>query len=216
MTGLRLSHYDWPGGREAMLRLGPDTGPTVIAALPLFEEANRTRAALIDVLRRLAAMGIGGALPDLPGTGESLVETRDATLVEWRAAFAAAAATLPGPVHVMAWRGGALVDAEAEVASRWQLAPMTGEAVVRELRRVKVAGDSEGYAGNLISDTMLEQLATAALAPARMVRLATDPRPAETHLTGTPLWRASEPGTDPALQAAIADDIAGWITRCAA
>jgi hypothetical protein len=43
MTGLRFDTYDWTGGREAMLRFGPDTGPIVIAALPLFEEVNRTR-----------------------------------------------------------------------------------------------------------------------------------------------------------------------------
>jgi hypothetical protein len=43
MTGLRFDTYDWPGGREAKLRFGPDSGSIVIVALPLFEEANRTR-----------------------------------------------------------------------------------------------------------------------------------------------------------------------------
>jgi hypothetical protein len=196
-----------------MLRFGPDVGPTVIAALPLFEEANRTRAAVVDVLRRLAARGIGGALPELPGMGESLVETRDATLGDWREAFAAAAATLPGPVHIMAWRGGALVDRDASVASRWHLSPIEGPAFVRELLRLRDLGGSDDYAGNLLSGTMIAELqdATPNASGARVVRLLTDPRTADAHIVGTPLWRASEPGTDPTLQAAIADDIARWI-----
>ncbi|RYD50253.1 MAG: hypothetical protein EOP60_12200, partial [Sphingomonadales bacterium] len=59
-----IDHYDWAGGREAMLRFGPATGPVVIAALPLFEEANRTRTFVVTLLRALAERGIAGALPD--------------------------------------------------------------------------------------------------------------------------------------------------------
>ncbi len=218
MTGLRIDHYDWRGGREAMLRFGPDDGPVVIAALPLFEEANRTRAAVVDVLRRLAARGIGGALPDLPGTGESLVATSDATLADWRAAFAAAAAALPGPVHLMAWRGGALVGAEANVASGWWLAPVDGAGVMRDLRRAQaVSDDKHLFAGNALSAELISELEGAAL-PAldrtRTIRLDTDPRAADAQIAGRPLWRAAEPGADDALQTAVADDVAAWIARC--
>ncbi|HWU71836.1 MAG TPA: hypothetical protein VN137_00025, partial [Sphingomonas sp.] len=72
-----IDHYDWAGGREAMMRFGPATGPVVVAVLPLFEEANRTRTFVSGVLRRLAARDIAGALPDLPGQGESLVPTEN-------------------------------------------------------------------------------------------------------------------------------------------
>ena len=89
MTGPRFDRYDWAGGREAMLRFGPDAGPRVVAVLPLFEEANRTRAFLVAMLRALAGHGIGSILPDLPGTGESVVETRDLRLADLRQAFAA-------------------------------------------------------------------------------------------------------------------------------
>ncbi len=255
MTGARISHYDWSGGREAMLRFGPDDGPVVIAALPLFEEANRTRAVVVDVLRRLAEHGIGGALPDLPGTGDSLIETADATLADWRAAFAAAAATLSGPVHMVAWRGGALVAAGVSAASQWYLAPVGGADVLRDLRRAQSAsGDTHSFAGNRLSPTLIEELEAATcltsvrpelvegrpasitgadrkssgrtstgsagtdLGPSsliRTVRLDTDPRPADRKLPGRPLWRAVEPDTDAALQAAIADDIADWIASCA-
>ena len=208
MSAPRITHYDWPGGREAMLCFGPDGGPTVIAALPLFEEGNRTRAALVAVLRQLAERGIASALPDLPGTGESLLPTHEATLAGWRAAFAAAARTLPGPVHVVAWRGGALVDTDAEVASRWHLSPLSGADTMRELRRMQAAAGGELFAGNRLSEVFVQELESD--------RLATDPRPADAHLPGRPLWRAAEPGTDPALEAAVADDIAGWIATCAA
>ena len=54
MTGPRFDRYEWAGGREAMLRFGPDAGPLVVAVLPLFEEANppgapRTRAIVDNV-----------------------------------------------------------------------------------------------------------------------------------------------------------------------
>jgi hypothetical protein len=213
-SGLTIRHYDWAGGREAMLRFGPDRGPVVVAALPFYEEANRTRAALIDVLRRLAARGIAAALPDLPGTNESLLPTGEATLARWRDAFAAACASMSGPVHSMAWRTGALVDGTAEVSSRWYLAPQTGEAAERELRRLQRAGGGDDAGGNIISDAMLAQLAGAqptTEGSVRVVRLESDPRAADRKLPGSALWRAAEPGVDPALQALIADDVARWI-----
>ncbi len=37
-----------------MLRFGPADGLVVVAALPLFEEANRTRAFMVTILRALA------------------------------------------------------------------------------------------------------------------------------------------------------------------
>lgn len=239
MIAPRIDDYDWPGGRETMLRFGPEPGPTVLAAPPLFEEANRTRASLVAVLRRLAERGIASALPDLPGMGESLVATEDATLAAWRAAFAAAARTLAGPVHVVAWRGGASIDAEADVASRWRLSPMSGAETMRELRRVQAASGGALFAGNRLSDAIIAELEAdrlvteplsgegrgpAATGPGpglrrggvslRTVRLDTDPRDADIKLPGRPLWRAAEPGTDPALEAALADDIAEWIARC--
>ncbi|WEK45049.1 MAG: hypothetical protein P0Y64_13165 [Candidatus Sphingomonas colombiensis] len=201
-----------------MLRFGPDHGPIIIAALPLFEEANRTRAAVVDVLRRLAAHGIGGALPDLPGGGESLVPTQEASLTDWRAAFASAAATLSGPLFAMAWRGGALVDAESALAGRWHLSPMSGAEQYRELGRIRQIGGGEDYAGNHLSPALLDELDRAEPLTAGVVRVARlegDPRETTLHLPGRPLWRASEPGVDPVLQEAIARDLAEWIASCA-
>ena len=233
-----IDHYDWAGGREAMLRFGPDTGPVVIAAMPLFEEANRTRAFIVTILRALAAQGIASALPDLPGTGESLIETEHASLNKWNAAFSSAAECFgpeSRPVHAIAVRGGALVDATAPVASRWHFAPAAGEGLIRDMLRARLAAAKESgegidgnmieppgppleLAGNRLSRALLAEIEASVPSdgpPLRILRLDTDIQPADRHVAGAPLWRRSEPGNDPDLARLLADDIAAWIATCA-
>jgi hypothetical protein len=225
-------HYDWPGGCEAMLRLGPANGPVVIAAMPLFEEANRTRAFVVTILRALADRGIASVLPDLPGTGESLIGTENVSLNDWNGALSALTITggAERSVHGIAIRGGALID--APFASRWHFAPVPGENLVRDLLRTRLAtgkgsagdaielsGPPVELAGNLLSRTLLAQLnATVPVgtAPLRTVRLDGDTQPADRHVPGSPLWRRSEPDNDPALARLLADDIAAWIATCGA
>jgi len=233
-----IDHYDWAGGREAMLRFGPATGPVVIAAMPLFEEANRTRAFIVSILRMLAGHGIATALPDLPGTGESLTETEYASIKNWNKAFSSAVEFLKPetrPVHAIGVRGGALIDSTAPLASRWHFAPVTGEALVRDMLRARVAAAMESgetigaetiappgppieLAGNRLSRALLaelEQSVPSSEPPLRTVRLDTDTLPADRHVAGAPLWRRSEPGNDPGLARLLADDIAAWIATCA-
>ncbi|MEG8045540.1 hypothetical protein QP175_04545 [Sphingomonas aerolata] len=218
MTGPRFDRYDWAGGREAMLRFGPDAGPRVVAVLPLFEEANRTRAFLVAMLRALAGHGIGSILPDLPGTGESVVETRDLRLADLRQAFAALVGTLGAPVYAVTIRSGALVDCDASLAGRWRLAPQSGDDLLRDLNRIRAAStmpDADGYAGNSLSEALLADLRDAVPCDAsRTVRLESDPRPADARYPGAPLWRRSEPGSDATLSDTLAADIAGWIATC--
>ena len=219
-----------------MLRFGPDDAPVVIVAPPLFEEANRTRALLVDLLRRLAARGIAGVLPDLPGTGESLVATEDATIERWREAFEAAVERVWRGSQVAASisiRGGALLDTLALLPARWQLAPMTGEDVRRDLLRTMRAAGFVGdeaelladdgppiaVAGNRISRDLWCDLhgalpfTQADEVRLRIVRLATDPRPADHRIDAAPIWRRTEPAGEPMLAEAIAADIAAWIAR---
>ena len=230
-----IDHYDWAGGREAMIRFGPASGAVVVAVLPLFEEANRARTFAVGLLRRLAERGIASVLPDLPGQGESLVPTEHAMLAGWRAALASAAMAAAGErlVHVVSLRGGGLLDHDVKAVSRWQLAPAKGEAIVRELlRTAKTAGspveidladhgDDGGavtIAGNRLSRVLLRDLHAADSVrdgAVRVVRLASDPAAADRKVEGAPLWRQSEPGDDTGLAALLADDIAEWIERCA-
>lgn len=218
-----------------MLRFGPDTGPVVVVALPLFEEANRTRAFAVTILRALAERGIAGALPDLPGQGESLLPTHETVLAKLRAAFAAAVASLAPPAFTLAIRSGTLLDSDAAVTARYHLSPMTGADLRRELIRARQASARESgepfdpasldtatdpveLAGNLVSPALLAQLtdATPSSEQTRTVRLGTEAKPADAKLPGTPLWRRAEPDNDPAFAQAVADDIAQWIATCAA
>ena len=223
MTGLHFDTYGWSGGREAMLRFGPDASPIVIAALPLFEEANRTRQFLVTILRALAARGIGSVLPDLPGTGESIVVTSDTRLRDQRKAYNALAQQLGRDTYGISIRSGALFDTDAALAGRWQLSPQTGEDLLRELDRMQATSRSTPdndtqYAGNTLSREMLADLRdTARYAeerPLRVVRLDPDPRAADVKYPAPPLWRRSEPDNDIALAQTLADDISQWIVSC--
>ena len=223
MTGLRFDTYDWSGGREAMLRFGPNAGPIVIAVLPLFEEANRTRQFLVTILRELADHGIGSVLPDLPGTGESIFVTGEARLREQRTAYIELAQQLARNTYGISIRSGALFDTDATHAGRWQLSPQTGEDLLRELDRVRVASrsarDSDtDYAGNTLSREMLADLRDATpfagAGPLRVVRLESDPRDADVKYAASPLWRRSEPDNDTALAQILAGDISNWIVSC--
>lgn len=205
-----IDWYDWAGGREAMIRLGPDHGPVVIVALPLFEEANRTRTFAMTMMRALAARGVASVLPDLPGTGDSLVATEAATLADWQSALSAAAASVGARASV-AIRSGALLD--GAIANRWHLAPQNGAALVRELDRLRAADGR--IAGNRVDPGVIDALSLAAPAAARTVRLESDPGPADRTVPGAPLWRRAEPGNDPVLAEALADDIADWVRQCA-
>ena len=223
MTGIRFDTYDWSGGREAMLRFGPDAGPIVIAALPLFEEANRTRQFLVTILRGLADHGIGSALPDLPGTGESTVVTNEARLRDQRTAYTELAQYLNRNTYSISIRSGALFDTDAALAGRWQLSPQSGDDLLRELDRARVASRSArasepDYAGNTLSREMLADLHDAkpyaGADPLRIVRLESDPRDADVKYAASPLWRRSEPDNDIALTQILAGDISNWIASC--
>ncbi|PTQ61303.1 hypothetical protein C8J26_1632 [Sphingomonas aurantiaca] len=216
MTGIRFDHYDWAGGREAMLRFGPDIGPIVLAALPLFEEANRTRQFACTILRALAGYGIGSVLPDFPGTGESLVATADATLSDKRRAYVALTQVLGVDTYALSIRSGALLEVDATLAGRWHLSPQSGEELVRDLERARVAaGKKEGdYAGNHLSFERLAALREAVPrggGRCRIIRLDTDPRAADATYPGVPLWRRSEPDNNIQLAQKLAADIAHWI-----
>ena len=123
-----------------MLRFGPDQGPVVVAALPLFEEANRTRVFVVTILRRLAQLGIAGALPDVPGQGESLVPLETVSILQMQDAFAGAVDAIQASgrrCYALSVRSGALIDALGALSGRWHLAPQGGPELLRDLARIK-------------------------------------------------------------------------------
>ncbi|WP_235512517.1 hypothetical protein [Sphingomonas sp. Leaf17] len=235
-----IDRYDWAGGREAMLRFGPATGPVMVATLPLMEEANRTRTFVVGLLRALALRGIASVLPDVPGQGESLVPTGTLTVLRMAEALEAVTGRLNGEgrrTYALGIRSGTLLDYCALHEGRWHLSPIDGSDVLRDLHRTWLAsgdrpagsrdldtmmyGDDDPVeiAGNLLSSDFLSSLSAATPfdqpgIPRRVVRLSSDPRTADRHVEAAPLWRRAEPGDDPALAALLADDIAAWLRLC--
>src|SRR3569833_920746 len=129
-----------------MLRIGPASGPVVVAALPLYEEANRTRAFIVTIMRQLASRGFAGALPDLPGMGESIIETEQASLSYWIDGFTAATSALRAnheSVHIIAYRNGALLARDARADTHWYLSPLVGQTSIRDLGRIALAAAKE-------------------------------------------------------------------------
>jgi len=228
-----IDHYDWSGGREAMLRFGPDVGPVVIMLLPLFDEHNRTRTFGVAIARALAEAGIATALPDLPGQGESTTPTELATLEAWQQAVVAVidAVSGRGAPHLAVMRGAAVLDGAPGTKSIWRLAPIPGRAVLNDLRRAEAVSGRKDWSAfgldsppaNLVGNELGWPLYAALDAhdaldtrdvPLRTVRLDNDPAVADLKLSGTPLWRRAEPGHDAALAARLAQDLADWVRRC--
>lgn len=197
-----------------MLRFGPADSPVMVAALPLFEEGNRTRTFTVTLLRALAERGVASALPDLPGQGESLVPTDQLRLANLRAAYAAAVRAVARRSYGVSIRSGALIDGDAELAGRWQLTPQTGAELRRELDRARTPSGGEDYAGNRLSASFLSELDNAVPRDGRVVRLDSDPRDAALRVSGPLLWRRAEPDNDPAFAALLANDLATWLRAC--
>lgn len=214
--------YSGAKGPEWLLRIGDPAAAPVLFIAPLFEEMNRTRALIVATMRALAADGHCCWLPDLTGTGESLVSLDKVGWNDWRHDVTSAAqhvTNTSGPASVsVAIRGGCLLD-DALDAPHWRFAPIAGVSLARDLDRASLGGGAEwaGYAD--ASPALRTALAEATPAPAddvRVVRLATDAGAADLKVEGPALWRRSEPGNSIELAAALAQDIAAWRRICAA
>jgi hypothetical protein len=199
--------------REAVLRFGQDL-PVTLAVLPaLFEEANRMRRFTVSVMRSLADKGIGTALSDFPGTNESKTALHDVFLEDWHESARDLAGKYPASI---AFRGGCLLDAPFK--HRWQLAPESGERLLRDMARAtafsagvtaaelnaQARAESVRLAGNSFNPDLYTKLQTATPLPGASVSA----------IEGPKLWRLAEPGDDPAYAAVVADEIADWVKSC--
>ena len=221
----------WPcpapggSGEEFALVAGPDDAPVRMLIVPaLFDEANKTRRLLAQMMRLLAARGVASVLPDLPGCGESLAPLELQDLASWRAAVRKCVRHF-GASHVLAIRGGATLLPRG--AKGWSFEPVAGAAQLRTMVRAgTIAAREEGrdetsahlldfgrahgleLAGYRLGARMIADLEQSTL-PKRSKR----PVLTIAELGGEPLWRRSEPGYDPALAAALATRIAGELKR---
>ncbi len=227
-----IASYRFDGNDELCLRFGPDDAPKLLILPPLFDEANRVRHLMVECARALAELGVGSLMPDLPGCNESPVPLEHASISLWQAALIACAEQLGPVTHIVSIRGGALIDGALGDLPRWRLASVKGGQLLRTMLRTKIASDREAgiasssdglmesaraqgieLAGNSLSPCMIRELDSAAPdgGVVRLVRFADDPLECDGRIDGAPLWLRAEPAHDPAMAAAMATDIAGWM-----
>ena len=210
--------YPTGGGEELILRFGASYATQVVLIESLFEERNFLRRIAVQVGRALQSYDIGCSIPDIPGTGESLIDMADVTFPGWQHAVADAArfvekknGTLP---FIAALRGGALIDHTASAKAWWRFAPATGAELLRPMRqarRIRGAADQQDHAGYGLNEAMVAALEAATpqspTGPLRQTPVKPD---------GIAPWRLAEPGDDEVLANALADDLAQWVATCAA
>lgn len=233
-AAFRYRSYRWHGGDEWLAEIGE--GPPVLIVPPLLEELNRCRKFLADVMRGLAGAGFHAVLPDLPGTGESPRDLATTGWEDWTGALGLLSFDLKARSQaavLVSFRGGCLLEEQADVAGHWRFAPAAGATLVRDLIRARQAASSQKtrgdaidrearasateFAGYLLPPALFRQIADAQpfdAAGARVVRLKNDPAEADLKINGKPLWRQAEPGSDAELSARLASDIAEWARTC--
>lgn len=224
--------YEFAGREELCLCAGAQSLRRILLVPPLFDEMNRMRKMLVDVMHSLEALDIGSFLPDLPGTNESLVALETVTLSDWQNAVKACAQQ-NDISHIASFRGGVLAVAGLPSASHWIFNPVKGATLLRTMLRTKVASDKESgfstslaeltsraeagpleLAGNIVGSDLFKQLNSTgipALAKQRIVRLDSDNKPCDGQIQGSALWLRAEPDEDPAMSASIAQDINEWL-----
>lgn len=211
-----IAFWPAPGGDEYAFAFDRSRGRRLVILPPLFDEANKTRHFLAEVMRRLDGAGIDCFLPDLPGCNESLAPLEAQTLAGWRKAAAAAAGHFAA-THLLTVRAGALL---APDLPGWRYAPQAGASVLRGLLRARVIASREA-GGEESSEELLEQgreqgleLAGYKLG-AGLIRELETAEPAgdltdiaQSDLSGSGLWLRAEPGFDAKQADALAAIVA--------
>lgn len=191
----------------------------LLVIAPLFDEANKLRRQLAEVMRRLDHSGIDCFLPDLPGCNESLRPMREQTLQGWRQCAEAAAGHFRA-THVLSVRAGAIIAPPS--LPGWRYAPIGGASVLRTLLRARIIaardagreetlaelterGQADGLdlAGHAIGPTLFTEMETAHL-PDSGRQGDID----QQTIGGSGLWLRAEPGFDVAQADALAAFVA--------
>lgn len=174
----------------------------------LFDEANKLRRQIVEVMHRLDLSGVDSFLPDLAGCNESTAPLETQTLENWRSAAQAAAAKF-GASHVLAIRAGCLLAPPG--LPGWRYAPTTGAKVLRSLLRARTIAAREAGRSETIEElssnarTQGIELAGWTIGAAMFSSLEkavanTDSQQAVIHqsdIGGGSLWLRAEPDDDP-------------------
>lgn len=211
-----IARWPSPGGDEHALAFDRARPARLLILSPLFDEANKTRHLLAEVMRRLDGAGIDCLLPDLPGCNESLAPLEVQTLAGWRKTATAAASHFAA-THVLTVRAAALF---APDLPGWRYAGMGGASVLRSLIRARVISAREAGLDES-SEALLTQgrehgleLAGYRLGAALVRELeSAEPSGNLTDITqadigGSGLWLRAEPGFDARQADALAAIVA--------
>ena len=190
---------------------------------PLFDEHNKLRRHIVEVMRRLDGAGIDSVLPDLPGCNESPAPLENQSLTDWRAAVREAATHFE-TTHVLAIRGGALLAPES--LPGFLYAGAKGRQILRAMLRARTIASREAGREEKV-DALLEtgrreglelagwKLSSAMIAQLEEAEAPVDPRLRvieQATIGGSPLWLRAEPSEDPdqadALAATVAMELA--------
>ena len=217
---------DWqaplPGGgtaEELFVAFDGQRNSRLLVIPPFFDEHNKLRRQLVEIMRRLDLAGIDSWLPDLPGCNESLAPLQDQTLAGWRDAASTAAVRF-GATHALAVRGGALL-VPAELPA-FVYSPQSGARLVRALARARSISAREAGRAERAEDVLAQarqrgaELAGWRLGAGMVRQLEAaryEPLPHHTLIDpeavgGAPLWLRAEPDEDPEQADAIATILA--------
>lgn len=186
---------------------------------PLFDEHNKLRRQLVEVMHRLDLSGIDSVLPDLPGWNESRAPLKEQTLENWRGGIKAAVAHFK-PTRYLAVRAGTLLVPIG--LPGWDYAPVSGKQVLRGMVRARIIASKEAGREETTDELMAMarnvgvELAGWQLGPDLVTQLeAAEPgespirsRIDQGTVGGKPLWLRAEPDEDPEQADAIAAIIA--------
>ena len=125
---------------EAALVFNRARDTRLLVIPPLFEEANKLRRQIVEIMRRLDDAGIDSVLPHLPGCNESLAPFAAQTLAGWRAAATRASAHFSA-THVLALRAGCWLAPES--LPGWLYAPAKPATVLRIMLRARALAARE-------------------------------------------------------------------------
>ena len=209
---------DGTSGEEMALCFEQRRSRRLLVIPPLFDEANKFRHQLSEIMRRLDEGGVDCFLPDLPGCNESMAPLQAQTLAGWRQAVGAAAAHF-GAAHVLAVRSGCWLVPDDVPAALY--APAKPAQVLRNMLRARVLAAREtGHpetAEALLDDARSNGIVLAGwqLGAELVGELETadyDPSPRhrvveQAELGGRPLWLRAENDFD----AAQADTLAAIV-----
>lgn len=215
---------DGRSGEEMVLGFDKARKLRLLVIPPLFEEANKFRHQVTEIMRRLDEAGVDCFCPDLPGCNESLAPFAAQTLAGWREAATRASAYFSA-THVLALRAGCWLAPES--LPGWLYAPAKPATVLRTMLRARAlaareAGREEN-ANDLLAQARTEgiELAGWSLGAALVTELEREEfAPSAKHAVieqddvgGQPLWLRAENDYDAKQADALVAILARGMTQ---